>query len=95
MTATSFADKVDDSIFILPVKYGILGSACDNKEIIAVVDPYADMARFKINVMGDSFSKKISNVMPLNNKISRKAKFQLFRQAFRKIIRLIPLTRFV
>ncbi|MEK6943477.1 MAG: hypothetical protein AABX00_05430 [Nanoarchaeota archaeon] len=78
MTATSFADKVDDSIFILPVKYGILGSACDNKEIIAVVDPYADMASdSKINVMGDSFSKKISNVMPLNNKNFQKGKISI------------------
>ena len=78
MTATSFADKVDDSIFILPVKYGILGSACDNKGDYSCRRP---LCRYgfdqKINVMGDSFSKKISNVMPLNNKNFQKGKISI------------------
>ena len=42
ISATSFEEIVNDSAFILPVKYLILSGACDKNEIVSVIEPTMD-----------------------------------------------------
>ena len=52
-TATSLSENVDDSVFVLPVGYSILDSACDNKELVVIIDPYKDYSNsINLNVIG-------------------------------------------
>ena len=42
MTVTSLSKSVEDSVFVLPVKFSVMNSACNNSEFVSVIEPYAD-----------------------------------------------------
>lgn len=55
MTATSLSDKVEDSVFEIPVAFSVLGSACDKKEAVAVIESYKDFSG-QVSLKGGTLS---------------------------------------
>lgn len=83
LTATSFGEKVDDSVFSIPVKFSVLGVGCEKNDVTAVIEPYADYSGQLVFSEVDSFSNKKKNSISVNSNL-KKGKAEIISAALER-----------
>ncbi|MBI4451891.1 hypothetical protein HY637_00540 [Candidatus Woesearchaeota archaeon] len=84
LTATSFTEKVDDSVFTIPVKFSVLGVGCEKNTVMAVIEPYVDYSGQLVLSEVDSLSKDKKKKSVNVNSNLKKGKAELITAALER-----------